>query len=85
MLAAWVQDHWGVENRLHYMRDVTYTEDASRVRTGHASRVMAAIRSAAIGLLRLAGWSKIAQATRHHNRRPTKIITLLNGNNAIMP
>ena len=40
VLAGWVQTHWAVENRLHYVRDVTYTEDASRVRTGHAPRVM---------------------------------------------
>jgi predicted transposase YbfD/YdcC len=85
VLAAWVQTHWGVENRLHYVRDVTYTEDASRVRTGHAPRVMATMRSAAIGLLRMAGWSNIAQATRHHNRRPTKIISLLTSGNATMP
>ncbi|MGL5867299.1 MAG: hypothetical protein ACRCYX_15760 [Dermatophilaceae bacterium] len=36
-LAAWVHGHWSVENKLHYVRDVAYREDASRVRTGHAT------------------------------------------------
>ncbi len=33
-LTAWVQGHWGIENRLHYVRDVTFDEDRSQVRTG---------------------------------------------------
>jgi predicted transposase YbfD/YdcC len=84
-LAAWVQGHWAVENRLHYVRDVTYAEDASRVRTGHAPRVMATLRSTAISLLRMAGFTNIAQATRHHHRRPDKIISLLTSTYATLP
>ena len=38
---------------------------------------MAILRNIAISLLRLAGWTKIAEALRHHQRRPDKIITLL--------
>src|ERR1700722_12310505 len=44
-LAAWVRGHWEIENRLHWVRDVTYQEDKSLVRTGNAPRVMAALRS----------------------------------------
>ena len=40
-LAAWVQEHWGIENRLHYVRDVTFDEDRSQVRTGNAPQIMA--------------------------------------------
>ena len=40
-LAAWVQGHWGIENRLHWVRDVTFDEDRSQVRTGNAPQVMA--------------------------------------------
>jgi predicted transposase YbfD/YdcC len=40
-LAAWVRGHWHVENKLHWVRDVTYQEDKSLVRTGNAPRVMA--------------------------------------------
>lgn len=35
-LATWIQNHWGIEDRLHWVRDVTYDEDRSRVRTGNA-------------------------------------------------
>jgi predicted transposase YbfD/YdcC len=44
-LAAWVRCHWEIENRLHWVRDVTYQEDKSLVRTGNAPRVMAPLRS----------------------------------------
>jgi predicted transposase YbfD/YdcC len=43
-LAAWVRGHWEIENRLHWIRDVTYQEDKSLVRTGNAPRVMASLR-----------------------------------------
>jgi predicted transposase YbfD/YdcC len=43
-LAAWVRSHWEIENRLHWVRDVTYQEDKSLVRTGNAPRVMASLR-----------------------------------------
>jgi len=43
-LADWVQGHWGIENRLHWCRDVTYDEDRSQVRTGNAPQVMATLR-----------------------------------------
>ena len=75
-LAAWVQGHWHIENRLHWVRDVTYSEDRSLVRTGNAPRVMASLRSLAIGLLRLAGHTNIAEANRHHARDPHRTLNL---------
>ena len=78
MLAAWVQGHWGIENRLHWVRDVTFDEDRSQIRTGAAPQVMAALRNLVISLLRLAGWTNIAHALRHHaadNRRPLALLT----------
>ncbi len=69
-LARWVQGHWGIENRLHWVRDVTFDEDRSHVRTGNAPHVMATLRNTAISLLRLAGWTNIAAAQRHHARHP---------------
>ncbi|MGL5861848.1 MAG: ISAs1 family transposase [Phycicoccus sp.] len=77
-LAAWVQGHWGIENRIHWVRDVTYDEDRSQVRTGAAPQVMATLRKLAISLLRLGGWTNIAHALRHHaanNRRPLSLLT----------
>jgi Transposase DDE domain len=42
LLAAWVRGHWGIENRLHWVRDVTFDEDRSQVRTANGPQVMAA-------------------------------------------
>jgi predicted transposase YbfD/YdcC len=76
-LAAWVRGHWEIENRLHWVRDVTYQEDKSLVRTGNAPRVMASLRSLAISLLRLDGQANIAAANRHHARDPQRTLKLL--------
>jgi predicted transposase YbfD/YdcC len=76
-LAAWVRSHWEIENRLHWVRDVTYQEDKSLVRTGNAPRVMASLRSLAISLLRLDGHTNIAAANRHHARDPQRTLKLL--------
>ena len=76
-LAAWVRGHWHIENKLHWVRDVTYQEDKSLVRTGNAPRVMATLRSLAISLLRLDGHDNIAAANRHHARDPQRTLKLL--------
>lgn len=85
ILATWVQGHWAVENKLHYVRDVAYAEDISRIRTGHAPRVMATLRNTAISLLRLTGATNITRALRHLDRTPGKIINLLTSSNTTMP
>ena len=76
-LAAWVRGHWEIENKLHWVRDVTYQEDKSLVRTGNAPRVMASLRSLAISLLRLDGHSNIAAANRCRARDPQRTLKLL--------
>jgi predicted transposase YbfD/YdcC len=76
-LAAWVRSHWEIENKLHWVRDVTYQEDKSLVRTGNAPRVMATLRSLAISLLRLHDHTNIAAANRHHARDPQRTLKLL--------
>ena len=63
-----------MENKLHWVRDVTYQEDRSLVRTGNAPRVMASLRSLAISL---DGHANIAAANRHHARDPQRTLTLL--------
>jgi predicted transposase YbfD/YdcC len=77
VLASWVKGHWEIENRLHWVRDVTYLEDESLIRTGNAPRVMASLRSLAISLLRLDGHDNIAAANRHHARDPQRTLKLL--------
>ena len=67
-IATCVRGHWGIENKLHYVRDVTYGEDASRVRTGNAPQVMASLRNLAIGTLKAHGWTNIASGLRWASR-----------------
>jgi predicted transposase YbfD/YdcC len=76
-LAAWARGHWHIENKLHWVRDVTYQEDKSLVRTGNAPRVMATLRSLAISILHLDGHANIAAANRHHAREPERTLKLL--------
>lgn len=56
--------HWGIENGLHHVRDVTLGEDACRVRSGNAPQLLAATRNLALGMLRPMGFASIAAATR---------------------
>lgn len=72
LLAAFARRHWLVENRLHWVRDVTFGEDLSQVRTGNAPQVMASLRNLAIAVLRLTGVTNIAAGIRHHARRPER-------------
>ncbi|WP_198667173.1 ISAs1 family transposase [Glycomyces dulcitolivorans] len=69
-IAALVRRHWAIENRHHLVRDTTFREDASRLRTGNAPRAMASFRNLAIGGLRLAGVDNLAKATRYNSRNP---------------
>lgn len=78
-IATWAREHWSIENALHYVRDVTYSEDASQTRTDNGPRVMASIRNLAIGTLRLAGKTNIAAGLRHAGRdfmRPLQLLRL---------
>ena len=80
-LAGYVRRHWRIENQVHYVRDVTYREDASRVRTGTRPRIMATLRNLAIGLIRQAGHTKIAATIRkikYDNRLLLAILGLQN-------
>jgi predicted transposase YbfD/YdcC len=71
-LARIARGHWGIEDRLHWVRDVTYDEDRSQVRTGNGPRVMASLRNLAIAILRLTGHTSIAAALRYHARQPAR-------------
>lgn len=75
-LAELIQNHWSVE-ALHHVRDVTYSEDASRVRTGTAPRAMATMRNLAIGLMLQAGWTNIAAAIDHYRSHPDYATAML--------
>jgi predicted transposase YbfD/YdcC len=72
-----IRAHWGVENRLHYVRDTTFGEDASRVRSGAAPQVLAAFRNAVIHLLEGVEATSKAAARRRLAARPDEAILLI--------
>nr|WP_308455450.1 ISAs1 family transposase [Streptomyces sp. SM14] len=77
-LAQLIRGHWGIES-LHHVRDVTFNEDASQLRTGNAPRAMATWRNLAIGALRAAGITSIAAGLRQEGRdtsRPLRLFGL---------
>ena len=77
LVASWIQGHWGIENALHWVRDVTFDEDRHQLRVGNGPHVMAILRNTAISLLRLTGWTRIAAGLRHHAADSRRPITLL--------
>ncbi|MGA5509055.1 transposase [Streptomyces umbrinus] len=78
-LTAWIRGHWGIENLLHHVRDRTFREDDSKVRTGHLPRTMASLRNLATSAFRQNGAPNIAaalQTTGRDYRRPLSILGL---------
>lgn len=69
--------HWSIENRSHYVRDVTFDEDRSQVRTRNGPSVMATLRNFAISLLRLLGVTSIPSQLRAYARKPHLALGLL--------
>ena len=76
-LLRWIRGHWEIENRLHYVRDVTLGEDASQVRKGSAPQVMAILRNIVVSVLRSGGESNIAAALRRIGRTPGEALRIL--------
>jgi predicted transposase YbfD/YdcC len=68
---------WEIENRVHWVRDVTFDEDRSQVRKNSGPQVTATLRNLSISLLRMAGAKNIASATRRLGRRSDKALRLL--------
>jgi hypothetical protein len=76
-LLALDRGHWGIENGLHHVRDVTLGEDACRVRSQNAPQVLAAARNLALGILRSLDFPSIASATRRIMMHPREGLRLL--------
>lgn len=64
VIATWLRQHWGIENSVHWVRDVTFDEDRSTARTGAGPQVLASMRNTAMNLHRLRGTDNIAEACR---------------------
>jgi predicted transposase YbfD/YdcC len=71
--------HWGIENRSHWVRDVTFDEDRSTVRCRSLPQVMAALRNTVIGLMRLAGKQNLAAACRTYAANAQNVVPLIQG------
>lgn len=69
--------HWSIENRSHYVRDMSFGEDRSRLRTGNAPQIMAALRNLAITLIHRFGSSHIRATRRHFASCPKPALALL--------
>lgn len=76
-LAGYVRGQWTIENKVHWVRDVTFREDSSRVRTGTRPRIMATLRNLAIGLIRQAGHTRIAPIIRKIRHNTYLLLTIL--------
>jgi predicted transposase YbfD/YdcC len=70
-LLAWTQNHWRIENSLHYRRDVTLLEDATRISNPKQAEVMAILNNFVIGLVNKLGFSNLARAQRIFDARLT--------------
>ncbi|MFG3702807.1 hypothetical protein ACGF5C_33835 [Micromonospora sp. NPDC047620] len=79
-LQDWAHREWRTENKIHYIRDVTFREDLhqARTRTGTEPAVIAALRNTAISCRRIDGEANIARATR----RPHDLITAVTSSNS---
>ena len=72
-----LREHWNIENRVHWVRDVTFDEDRSQIRTAAAPQVMAALRNLTTTLVRWAGHSNVASALRRHAAHLSEAFALL--------
>jgi predicted transposase YbfD/YdcC len=71
-LAAIIRGHWGIEDRLHWIRDLDFDEDRSQIRTASGPQIMASLRNLVVTILRLVKAANIAAALRYHARRPSR-------------
>lgn len=74
--ALW-RGHWAIENKVHYVRDVTFGEDAGQIHQGNAPHALATLRNGILNLLRLQGATSIADAVRYHAASLQRIFALI--------
>jgi predicted transposase YbfD/YdcC len=75
-LSVYARQHWAIENREHYVRDVTFREDAQKTRTGSQPNAHAGIRNLVMGAFRRKGHANIAAARRYYGRDDQRILAL---------
>lgn len=83
-IQRWIRAEWLIENKIHWVRDVTFREDSHQARTGNGPAVMATLRNTAIGFHRTNGETNIARAIRRANHRPHNLISTVTSSNGTM-
>lgn len=76
-LLAWVRQYWGIENGLHYRRDVTLREDATRLTVGNAGQNMAIFNNLVISLCLQQGFDNLPKARRLFAAQPAQALALI--------
>lgn len=76
-LLAYNRGHWGIENRLHWVRDVSLGEDACRANVQNCPQNLAALRNVGLTLLRRSGLNEILSALRDFATRPYDLLKFL--------
>jgi len=71
--------HWTIENKDHYVRDVTLAEDRCQIHEGNAPRALAALKNALLAALRYLGWANIAEAIRYYGASVRRALSFLVG------
>jgi len=80
-LLEWWRSHWGIENKEHWVRDETFGEDRSQVRSGAAPQILAGVRNLIMNWLRTHKIGNIAQALRENAWNPQRLFTMLGKQN----
>ena len=75
--AVGIRHHWGIENRLHYVKDVTLKEDESKIRSGNAPAILSLIRNLVINIARCNGENRIKKYIRQCSGNIEFIVSLL--------
>ena len=76
-LLTFIQQHWTIENKLHWVKDVTLDEDRCQLRIGRTHHLMALVRNLALSLLRLTHHDNIASSLRTFAAQPHKALELV--------
>ena len=80
-LLDWWRGHWGIENKVHWVRDETFGEDRSRVRSGSPPQVLAGVRNLVINWLRAHKIDNLTAALRENGWNPQPLFTMLGKQN----
>ena len=75
--AVGIRGHWGIENCLHWVKDVVFKEDSSTIRLGNAPANLSLIRSIALNILRRNGYTSMTIAQRFISHDIDKLLRLV--------